>query len=115
MINCVFHESLQCSFSVISLFVSEPWHLLNFTSSSYYSHYTHFHQRTMSPPIMKVTVNFAAALANYRELVILYRISRLTKVILDKRVFSQGDVPHYMLIAAPDMTEVTLARRTLYE
>lgn len=49
------------------------------------------------------------------ELKALFKITKLTKVLLDKRVFSHGSIPGVTLVAAQDLCEVNFARRTLYE
>ena len=49
------------------------------------------------------------------ELKALFRITKLTKVVLDKRVLTCGSIPGVTLVAAQDLCEVNLARRTLYE
>ena len=53
----------------------------------------------------------------HRDLVIIYRITQLTRVILDDRVTELGgdDLQDYTVIAAPDKTEMEAARRMLHE
>lgn len=49
------------------------------------------------------------------ELKALFRITRLTMVVLDKRVFTHAPIPGVTLVASQDLAEVNFTRRTLYE
>ena len=51
----------------------------------------------------------------YKELSILARITKLTNVLLDKRVEGFDNYRHLTRIQAPDLPEVQSARRSLHE
>lgn len=50
-----------------------------------------------------------------KEFEALFRITTLTRVVLDERVVSQNPIPGMTVVASSDQAEVTSARRTLYE
>ena len=50
-----------------------------------------------------------------KELVVLYRTSQLTGVLLDESLKSFGDTDHLARIVPADQTEVQWTRRTLHE
>ena len=52
---------------------------------------------------------------SHKELSVLARITRLTNVLLDKRVESLDDFKNVTRIQGPDMPEVQSARRSLHE
>lgn len=54
-------------------------------------------------------------LPNHKEMDALFRMTQLTHVVLDMRVFTEGNFAVYTRISAPDQPEVISARRTLYE
>lgn len=65
-----------------------------------------------TPPI--VTVKYVSH-PRQEDLRALFRVTQLIQVVLDMRVFVEGNLPTYRLISSPDQPEVALARRTLYE
>lgn len=50
-----------------------------------------------------------------KELDVLHTITKLTHVLLDKRVLSKGAVQGAVQVAPPDQVQVDFARKSLYK
>lgn len=76
---------------------------------------TFFHKKLEAGYIEPKIVVKYTTLPDQQEMSTLCRIARLTRVVLDLRVFSQGDIPGCTVLSLPDRPEVALARQTFYE
>jgi hypothetical protein len=90
----------------------------NYSNSLFYFRQnTYFHEKLMLPTDTdipgKITIREDSLPS--KEFKDLFRITSLTRVVLDQRIITKNPIPGMTLLASSDMPEVTFARRTLYE
>lgn len=86
----------------------------------YFRQNTYFHERLMLPSDTEVPGKILLMKDNSlhlerKEFEALFRITKLTRVVLDERVVAQNAIPEVTVVAGSDHPEVKSARRALYE